>query len=231
MNIANPLTLGDLVLVPGHYPAKLLKALAVIADRLHAEYAAESWIVSPDKSKESCVLASLTVRDFLLGVGFKAEVRSVTVVMNAIDAAGQELHSAGIGAPDRFFARRHVLDQPGRWNGHLVVTLPRERVLIDTTLFPIKERPAWADLLTGMMAVPLGPGGKIERLYGLPIITGCTVTEDTDGRQLTIAWLDRRNVSWRKGGDSKPDRRRRVVGTLIEKFGTWQDDSVTRLRA
>jgi hypothetical protein len=230
MNIPGAIPLGDMTVCPGHYPAKLLKALAVIADRLHAEYGKQPWIANPDKSKESCVLASLAVRDFLRGIGFDAEVRSVCAIMKAVDACGRELHSAGVGASNKAYGRKYPDREPdGRWNGHLVVVLPREKVLIDTTLFPLVDRPAWSDLMTGMIALPTQPPSD-ERLYGLRLITGLNMINEDDGREFSIAWLDRpANVSWRrKGHDADRWRRRAVVDTLIAAFA-WDENKKARV--
>jgi hypothetical protein len=224
MNIPGAIPLGDMTVCPGHYPAKLLKALAVIADRLHAEYGKQPWIANPDKSKESCVLASLAVRDFLRGIGFDAEVRSVCAIMKAVDACGRELHSAGVGASNKVYARRYPdRELDGHWNGHLVAVLPHAKVLIDTTLYPIVDRPAWSDLVTGMMALPVHVPQSDERLFGMRVITGSSNTAD-DGREFSIAWLDRpENVSWRrKGHDADRWRRKAVVDTLIAAFA-WDE--------
>ena len=51
------------MLVVGRPPAKLTKALATIASVLHPAY--DEVLPKAGKSKESCCLCSLTVRDFL----------------------------------------------------------------------------------------------------------------------------------------------------------------------
>jgi hypothetical protein len=72
--------LGDMM-VMGRPPRELLKALATIAGTLHPAFDSHPRI-APGKSKESCVLCSLAVRDFFNNIGFDdAAVRPVFVVM------------------------------------------------------------------------------------------------------------------------------------------------------
>jgi len=80
--------LGDLVVVePGS--AKFTKALAAIASALHPAF--DALLPVPGKSKESCVLCSVTVRDFLWRVGFKdARVTTCYLALVAHDANGKE---------------------------------------------------------------------------------------------------------------------------------------------
>lgn len=223
MNVREPLALGDMSVLPGHYPAKLLKALAVIADSLHPTFARQPWIKNPDKSKESCVLASLAVRDFLRAIGFAADVRPVMLIIRAFEG-DRELHSAGIGVPDRIFAERYPdLHLEGRWNGHLVAMLPRARIVIDTTLYEIATRKAWADIMPPMLAVQHEKIDKRDQIGRFIVIAG-TVARACDGRKLVLTWLDRPdNTSWqRKGHDADRWRRKAVVAALVERFGTWR---------
>src|SRR5688572_10816402 len=60
--------LGDME-VGGQPPAKLVKALATIASGLHPAFDALPWI-APGKSKNSCVLTSLAIREFLFRIGY-----------------------------------------------------------------------------------------------------------------------------------------------------------------
>jgi hypothetical protein len=124
------LKLGDLQIFSTKTapPAKLIKALAIVADRLHPAFDAK---IPAGKSKESCVLCSLTIRDFLRAVGFTARVESVCFIAKAA-RNGTQLHSVAIGVPNS------VEEIPGRWNGHLVT------VVAD-----------WLKQLSGMMAIPV----------------------------------------------------------------------------
>ena len=120
-----PMMLADM-LVQGEPPAKFLKALAVIAARLHPLYDAEPWIVRPGRSKESCVLSSLAVRDFLWKVGLKdAEVRPVVMTIKALDGDGRQK----CGDHDMEVVRRQSVPG-GDWPGHMVVAVPSPGYMI-----------------------------------------------------------------------------------------------------
>jgi len=221
--------LGDMLIV-GKPPAKFIKALAVIADRLHAEYDRQPWIARSGKSKESCVLASLTVRNFLCRIDFNAEVRPVYAVLQA-NQFGEVLHSAGIGAPDD----TRVIH--GHWTGHMVVSVPIEPgrcYLIDTTLYPVR-RDAW-DHLPGMVAVPTDDGPAIARrfgntavFHGLEPLAGFG-SEDGAGYTFQAIYLDNpKNKTWRQGPDAhKSLERRVVVESMVECFGTWESVSYVK---
>jgi hypothetical protein len=215
--------LGDMMVV-GQPDAKLVKALAVIADGLHQFYAMALWM-KPNHSKVSCILSSLTVRDFLFKIGITDA--EVAPVMFAIQANQGEtcLHTLGIGDPDWREARAEAAKgkEAGGWKGHLVVKLPRHGYLIDTTLYQAKRK-HWSDL-PGMLAVPIVPYEEGGMFYGLPPLTGMIIDDDEAGTTLQILWLDqRRNKFWRAAPDGKDKRRRQaVIGALVEKFGTWKD--------
>jgi hypothetical protein len=99
-------------------------------------------------------LASLTARDFLRRIGFpNARVKSVRLLLRAYEGT-QEVYSMGVGYPVASVP-------PGTWDGHLVVTLPDEGFLIDTTLYEML-RPQWRDRLKPMMAVPLCPVNEVK---------------------------------------------------------------------
>ena len=207
------MTLGDMTVV-GKPPAKLAKALAVIADTLHPSFNANPNI-KPDWSRRSCVLCSLAVWEFLLSIGFAdAAVRSVTAFMFA--ARGKRhLHSLGIGSPDD----HRVLD--GEWCGHMVVTVAGW--LIDTTLYRA-IRPQWPHL-TGQVAVPLyPPNAPVVKFGDLPMISGFSITDDED-YEFCLGWCDRRdNVGWRRGPDCRDrERRRPSADAMVARFGEWRE--------
>lgn len=201
--------LGDLY-IAGKYPPKLLKACAVIADRLHPSLD-DVPLIERGKSKRSCILASATVRDFLRSIGFSdAEMRPVTVVMMA-ERGGEILHSVGIGAPGQ-------PDEGDGWAGHMVVTVPSARALIDTTLYQTR-RDAWKDL-SGMIATKLRPRPDL-RYFDLMQLAGL-MRGDGD-YAFRIVWLDNpENQRWRQAPDTDPDRRRRAVAAMVEQFGKWE---------
>ena len=205
-------TLGHMTVI-GTPPAKLAKALAVIADTLHPAFEAQPRII-PGISKESCVLCSLTVRDFLRAIGFDRAVVAPVVTLMWATERGEQLHSLGIGVPDD-------PREPGnRWIGHMVVVVAGR--LIDTTLYHTL-RPQWPDL-TGMISVPLAPTQHKPFAYGLKLIAGTDISEPGRDYNFCMAWLDNpTNRTYRSGGDYERERRLPVVHKLIEKFGTWRE--------
>ncbi len=199
-------------------PGKLAKAIAVITP-IHDEFAAQPWIAHADKSKESCVLCALTVRDFLQRIGFKnARVQSVTAIIKA-HKDGEEIHSLGVGTP----MDREVIH--GKWAGHLITAV--DGFLIDTTISPWK-RPAWPDLpemivmemFEEMNHRPALPHGKLWPIAAMR-------SDEGDGKEIEFVYLDRPdNQSWKdrqRGGDSDKKRRRAVVDALVKRFGPWRD--------
>ena len=208
--------LGDMAVLGDVQPPKLWKALAVIADTLHPTFARQPWIAHPDKSKESCILCSLAVRDFLHTIGFNDAVcRSVVVVMKAWQG-DKELHSLGIGVPG-------TPREDGRWVGHLVVWLPSLKTLIDTTLYPT-IRPQWKDL-PPMIAARCDEPMDDCRYGGLKAVAALSMTDDErEGYEFGITWLDNpRNAPPCKGNDAEPWRRAVVIEAMRAKFGEWRD--------
>jgi len=210
------LKLGDMMAF-GDPPAKMWKALAVIAADLHPTFKAMPNL-KPDISRESCVLCSLTVRDFLHRIGFKtAFVAPVVVIVRAVEH-GKELHSAGIGVPGTPTRAR-------RWNGHLVVIVPDlENYLIDTTLYQI-NRPQWRDL-PGMLATPLDRTcGKPGKIWGLDVLGGMFMTDAArPSYEFIITWLaNPSNAAWKNGPDASRNLRRAAVNRLVHEFGPWRD--------
>lgn len=209
------MTLGDLLIV-GTPPAPFVRALGAIAGALHPAF---DQIVVPGKSKESCVLASLAVRDFLWQAGFKdARLVTVYLAIRAVDAAGRELHSVGVGdhngtVPVSVPVPKETGD---RWNGHMVVEVPSVGYMVDTTMFNMK-RPAWPDL-PGMIATPIERDG-VTRSFGLDHLA-CIRTEIDDGVQLMLWWLVQPNERWRDAPDTERHRRLSVVKAMLRLFTT-----------
>ena len=210
---------GDMVIFEEPSSAKFIKALQVIANVLHPAF--ESLLPTPGKSKESCVLCSLTVRDFLHRIGFKgARVTTVYLALVAHDAEGNEVHSAGCG--DHLAGRvptmpgvKPARETPGYWNGHMVVEVPSVGYLIDTTLAPM-WRKQWPKL-PGMMAVPTFTDGLPA--YGMERMSGIE-SDQGNGNTLQMIWLREPNEGWRSGGDAtNKELRRPVVLALRSAFG------------
>jgi hypothetical protein len=205
------LQLGDLLIIGGQPAAKLLKAFAVIADQLHPGFDRQPNL-KPFVSRGSCVLCALTVRDFLVRVGFHARVRSVCTVLWA-HKDGKLLHSAAIGAPHD---KRKMIN---RWTGHMVTTV--DDWLIDPTLYQVR-RSAWPDL-AGMMALPLHPRPWQRSYWGLDLIASAAVADE----EFMIGWFDNpKNTAWKFGPDARdPMRRAPVTVAMIERFGRWEEDA------
>jgi hypothetical protein len=208
------MNLGDLHVMEPFPPAKLIKALAVIADTLHPAFDMRPDI-KPFYTRRACVISSLTVRDFLVRIGFDAIVRPVATVIWA-ERDGKLLHSLAIGAPHD---KRVLKDN---WSGHMVVTVqtPAGEFLIDTTLYPVR-RPQWRDL-PGMMAVRLSDE-RVRAWWRLDVIASAAY--GVENEQVMIGWFDNpRNNTWQYGGDGRdPFRRLAVVTALIDRFGKWED--------
>jgi hypothetical protein len=205
--------LGDMLVV-GKPPAKFVRALAAVASALHPAF--DAVLPKPGKSKESCVLCSLAVRDFLWKIGFKdARMTTVYLVLQATDAAGDEIHSAGCGdhnGPVPILGPPPV-EERGRWNGHVVVEVPSAGYVIDTTLFHMK-RPAWPEL-PGMAVVPIEHG--VQPSYGLDHLAGIKSTRD-DGSALRAWWLRQPNSSWRTAPDTERSLRAPVIKMLVQRL-------------
>jgi hypothetical protein len=65
---------------------------------------------------------------------------------------------------------------------------------------------------------------KIEALTlgDMAVMPGGTLRDSDDGREFSIAWLDRPdNISWRVGPDSELKHRKPVVAALASRF-SWR---------
>lgn len=202
--------IGDLKIC-GEPQPKLLKAAAVIGGYLHLTFSREPWISHPDKSKDSCILSSLTVRDFLQKVGFAAEVRTTAFYIDAYQGS-EQVHSLGIGIPGQSA-------EGSGWDGHLAVVV--DGWLIDTTLYQV-HRDAW-DGLPGMLMIPMAPVGHMFR--DLPVLASVSyVDQEKDNYECNVFWLDRsEDRSWKSAPDSHRNRRHDVVKALYHEFGPWRD--------
>lgn len=205
---------GDMAIV-GKVPPKLAKALSVISSTMHQTFAIQPWIAHPDKSKGSCILSSLAVRDFLFKIGFTdAEVACVIVAIRAF-RDGEEIHSLGVGLPLEGIPKTTATN----WNGHMVVKLPSLGYLIDTTLFQAK-REQWK-ALPGSMVVPYDEG-RDDMIFGHRALSGFHNT--TDGTRMDIFWLDHPDKkSWKKGGDAIKWRREAAVEKMLERFRSMKE--------
>jgi hypothetical protein len=228
------LTLDDLQIISEDQPppAKLIKALAVIADRLHSSWDA---IIPKNKSKESCVLCSLTVRDFLRTIGIAARVEPV-VFLAIAKRDGKILHSTAVGMPSESAPTNLIMTpndalsgpttfvKPGQWNGHLVTIVRDSGWLIDVTLYQA-QRPAWPQL-PGMIAISLDRDKDRIEWRGMPVLAAIHTHDPDDGNyRFDAGWfLNAGNKSWRSGPDCRNTTLRApIIGKLIERFGGWED--------
>lgn len=221
-----PIAFPDMLIAgaePEAVPAKFVKAMATVAMTLHQSFDAQSWIPE-GKSKESCILASLAVRDFLWKKGFsEASVVPVYIVIRATDVEGNELHSLGCGDHSAMPWTKPTdpVDTDRRWSGHAVVLLPKLGWLVDTTLFQAK-RPQWPGL-PGMMAVPIYREAR-PFVDGLAQLGGVTAVNRDNGSSVEVLWLAQpTNKRWRTAPDANPHRRAPVVKKLVEQFGNWSE--------
>ena len=194
------------MLVGGKPPLKLTKALTVISEMLHPTWAFDH-LDGSDISKTSCVLASLTVRDFLFRAGLRdAAVEPVFTYMEA-QQDGAMIHNLGIGKPDV------PASSPNHWAGHMVVVLREAGFLIDTTLYQA-QRPQWPDL-PNMIATPLNGDGKFLGAY--QALGGLHIPPDETGYSFDIAWFHvPQNTGWKKAPDVENMRRKRKL--IVEKM-------------
>ena len=212
--------LGDLY-VCGLPPAKLLKAMAVIADTLHPAFNRVPSL-RPDRSRTSCVLASHAVRDFLWKIGFKdARLQTVYGAVRAINEAGEEIHSLGVGDHTNVptLDQTPMPDTPTHWSGHMVVVVGDW--LIDTTVYQM-QRPAWPDL-PGMVALMVEEEDDGTRVFGMRPLAG--MRGGSDGRDVRLAYFEQENERWRVGSpDLARERRALVIKTMVAKFQPWRDE-------
>jgi hypothetical protein len=210
------LQLGDMLVV-GEFPAKLIKALAVIATRLHPAYDALPDRKKEGNSKESCLFSSLATRDFLVGIGYTDATVRPCMLMARAARDGEEVWSVGIGLKEE-------AELPDKFNGHAAVVIPSENVLIDVTLYQV-IRPQWQGAISGMMALQYQAESPY-RVRDLQQIAGMEMRAADDSLQFEIAWGDRPDINWRRQPDATDPhtlrRRRTVAKALRESFGDFK---------
>jgi hypothetical protein len=211
------LELGDM-LVAADPPAKMMKALAAISTRAHQAYDEVSGL-PPGTSHDLCLFMSLAVRDFLVNIGYAdATVRGCALYIVAADQDDKEIWSIGTGVPGQ-------ADEPNKFNGHAVCTVPSLNLLIDTTVYQ-SVRPHWCGAVKGMMVTNyFEPNpAAFRKLYGCHVIA--IGEKKLDDRTVAIAWLDRPELQWRKTDDFRVRNARRIAVTkaLVEGFGEWRDE-------
>jgi hypothetical protein len=212
--LVRPLQLGDLtcLTIP---PGKMLKALAVIAERAHPAYDECSGF-RRGTSHDKCLFMSLAVRDFLVEIGFSdATVRACFLFVAADNLQGKQIWSVGIGAPRQ-------CPVPGKFNSHAVCTVPSLQLLIDTTAYQA-IRPQWSGAVGGMAAIKYHEPWQNQHIHGCPSIAGAEI--ELPDRRVMMLWLDRPEVRWKQDIDFRVrnERRRHVTKAMREAFGEWSD--------
>lgn len=189
---------------------RMRSALRIIDLLLHPLF---DKIVIPGKSKESCVLCSLTVRDFLWRVGWKdATCTTVYMMVVAHDPKGNEIWSLGVGDHTDIptVDKRPIPDTATRWSGHMVVEVPSAGIIIDTTMYPAR-REYWPHL-PGMVAAQIDNDGPVS--YGLKPVAG--LASDDDKGSVRVVWLRQQNKRWQQAPDAVRARRLPVVKAMLE---------------
>lgn len=202
--------MNDRMLVAAKVDGKMTDALSVIATTLHTAF---DTVVVPGKSKESCVLCSLAVRDFLWQAGWKdATCTTVYMMIVATDPKGKEIWSLGVGDhTDIPTTVPAPVDTPERWSGHMVVEVPSAGIIIDTTMYPARREKYWPKL-PGMAAVMIDHNGPIS--YGLKPVAG--LAADGPEGSVRVVWLRQSNKRWQGAPDAVRARRLPVVKHMLQ---------------
>jgi hypothetical protein len=140
-------------------------------------------------------------------------VRGCALYVYANDPQGKEIWSVGIGVPGQ-------ADEPDKFNGHAVVTVPSLNLLLDPTMYQV-QRSHWRDCITGMMAVPFyEPTSESPAWLNMSVIAGAS--HEYDDRVVSVLWADRPELLWRKSEDFRVKNVRRIAVTkaLREVFET-----------
>lgn len=165
----------------------------------------------------SCILSSLIVRDFLIGVGVPAQVKSVGILVRA-DIGDTELYSVGCGGPSmQSLLGPNTKQATGGWDGHLVVTA--KGILIDPS-FGHFRRPAWNWTPDMAFVETL----KDKRMFTFKDHTQKRIAaiyscEREGGYSFSAVWLsDPGNADWMTTKSALPERRDGAVQELVQAF-------------
>jgi hypothetical protein len=150
-------------------------------------------------SRRACILASLVARDALRRLGLPALVAAAIFRVRR-RRRGAPTRELIIGSPD-------LRDEPGFWNGHMVVLC--EGWLLDFTL--LQARASGWPRLPAMLAAPLrhageALAGRFPRLAAVTCVSGA----------VDAVWFSRAgNTSWRAATDADPRVREAAVRKLV----------------
>jgi hypothetical protein len=157
----------------------------------------------------TCIISALTVRDFLHSVGFEAECRPVVLSSSVVEAGGQvrEVLCGGRALVGPEYGKQ---TGPVGWDGHLVVVLPEERLLVDPS-FGQFRRP-WCEWLPDVAVVRMVDGPVVN---GLPVIAGYRNERE---RYHAVWALNQANRKWIDAPAARKSIRAPIVKSLKREF-------------
>lgn len=192
---------SDLV-VFGDPSSVLLSALKIIGNDMHTLLSKHKDPKDQITSKERCVLASLTCRDFLLELGIEAEVSPCSLRISAIDKSGKPFRHLFLGDPESPDAKDPL-------PGHMVVLA--DGFLVDTTIYQA-IRPEWK-MVPPMIAIPIQRlPTEVDGMSPLASFSG-----EEEGNNIFAVWLDRPELDWEDAPDAAASLREAVVQELISR--------------
>ena len=163
-------------------------------------------------SHGSCIVSSLAASDFLRSLGFAAETKSV--VLSQSDIVNGQVRQVLVGGRALVGSSKPVA---GGWDGHLVVVMPMEQILIDPTIWQIRRE--WCAWTPNTLVVPLIPKRERQRIQGVPILA--RYKKKTVMRPYGVKILQM------MGGEKKLTNGERIVKNVFVKCtniyaGRWQ---------
>lgn len=163
-----------------------------------------------------CILASLSIREVLRRLGFKAEVRSVALELTASAyESNVGLHTLGVGMGK-------LIGEPyigKNWDGHLIVTV--ENYLIDPTFYNCRRK-VW-DWIDNVAVVPRCKDKQTLQVRHTRLPVLATIEEkipDIENYQFKAVWAaNSSNTGWRGSPDFRiPMRRQGFAEEILAEF-------------
>lgn len=171
---------------------------------------------SEGKAMNVCILASLSVREFLRRINIEAEVKSVGLIVKATAyEANIPLHTVGVGC-------NKLWNEPYKgknWDGHLIVAVPG--YIIDPTFGQIR-RNAW-EWIPDCAVVPRGnklPPITMDNGQSLPVVAHWQESVIKHNYRFAATWLAyTNNKGWRDSPDYKdPSRRKAQADEMLAEW-------------
>jgi hypothetical protein len=167
--------------------------------------------ISHKEAGGSCIVGSLAVRDFLRSLSFEAEAKPVVFSQTMIEASGQvsEVHCGGRALVGPEIVK--PTNGPVGWDGHLIVTLPKEGLLIDPTFYQFR-RP-WCEWIPNIAIVRMI--NNPSRHQGMPILAGYK----NDAKNYHAIWaLNQANRKWCDAPAARESFRAPILKSLKREF-------------